>query len=71
MLFLQDMVWVHSTAISVGEDDIVTEVTMVWDKALQLENEKLALLYFAPRGSDLLKQSYAVLEGFKDPCKHQ
>lgn len=64
------MLRVYGFAAAVSEKDIMTDLADVWDKMLQLKDCTPALSFFAERRAYLLKQEYAMLEVFVDPCKN-
>lgn len=54
-----------------SENDLVTELPAVSVKALHLKDGPLALSYFAPHRTELLKKGYMILEAFEDQCEKQ
>lgn len=70
VLFLQETVRVCGTAAAVTENDLMTNLKDVWDKAMQLNDEPLALSYFAQNRTYLLKERYTIPAGFMGSCEH-
>lgn len=59
----------YSITAVVNEKDLATDVAAIFNKALQLNDRPLSLSLLAQRRA-VLKQGYAILEGFVDPCEH-
>lgn len=70
VLILQYMVWVYGTTAAASQKGIVTEVVVVWDKALQLNDGLLALPFYVLCRTEFMKQVHTVLEGFAESCEY-
>lgn len=63
------MTWVYATAAAVNDHHIVTDLKTVWEKALLLRDEQLALVLFAERRTKMLRLMYITLEDFANPMQ--
>lgn len=64
--FQRDKIWVYGAAGAVNENFHVTDLSKVWDEALQLKSAPLDLSLFAELRAKVLTQGYTTLQSFLD-----
>lgn len=70
VLFLREVIWVHSAAEAINVNGLVSDLSQARDEALQLKDKYMALQYFADHCSEVLNQWYTILQRFMGQIKH-
>lgn len=55
VLFPRDIIWMYSTAVTLYENDLVTDLSRVWVILMELNNRPLAQSRFAQRSTDIMR----------------